>query len=272
LKKEGVPMNPNPGRFGRLRAFRASGAILFLGLLALPHVTLAQGSFGALWGAPRPPGAPVESMNLAPGFSTLPKGTKVAVMPLDIELYSISAGGVPEPKADWTEQAHKNFREALLARNGIQGIELITLSEKDADDFADINALHGAVARAISLHHFGPAALHLPTKAGKLDWSLGEVTRAIKDKTGADYALFSWVRDSYASGERQFMMGAVALLSLGQVVPGGGLQQGYASLVDLNTGRVLWFNRMARTAGDLREPAKAAASVDVLLDQFPATK
>jgi hypothetical protein len=80
------------------------------------------------------------------------------------------------------------------------------------------------------------------------------------------------VRDSYASGERQFMMGAVALLSLGQVVPGGGLQQGYASLVDLNTGRVLWFNRMARTAGDLREPAKAAASVDVLLDQFPAAK
>jgi hypothetical protein len=235
-------------------------------LLALPQVSLAQ---GALWGPSRPPGEPVESKNLAPGFSTLPKGTKVVVMPLDIELYSISAGGVPEPKADWTELAHKNVRDALIKREGIQGVQLLTLSERDADDFADINALHGAVARAISLHHFGPAGLNLPTKAGKLDWSLGEVVRAIKDKTGADYALFSWVRDSYASGERQFM---VALLSLGQVVPGGGLQQGYASLVDLNTGRVLWFNQMRRTAGDLRDPEKAAGTVEVLLDQFPVAK
>jgi hypothetical protein len=252
--------------------FRASGAILFLGLLALPHVSLAQGLLGTLWGPPRPPGEPVESMNLAPGFSTLPKGTKVVVMPLDIELYSISAGGVPEPKADWTELAHKNFRDALIKRQGIQGVELVTLSERDADDFADINALHGAVARAISLHHFGPPSFHLPTKAGKLDWSIGEAVRAIKDKTGADYALFSWVRDSYASGERQFMMGAVAILSLGQVVPGGGLQQGYASLVDLNTGRVLWFNQIRRTSGDLRDPEKAAGTVEALLDQFPVTK
>jgi hypothetical protein len=265
-------MNPNPGRFGRLRVFRAVGAGLFMGLLALPQVSLAQGALGSLWGPSRPPGAPIESMNLAPGFSTLPKGTKVVVMPLDIELYSISAGGVPEPKADWTELAHKNFRDALIKREGIQGVQLVTLSERDADDFADINALHGAVARAISLHHFGPAGLKLPTKAGKLDWSLGEVVRVIHDKTGADYALFSWVRDSYASGERQFMMGAVALLSLGQVVPGGGLQQGYASLVDLNTGRVLWFNQMRRTAGDLRDPEKAAGTVEALLDQFPVAK
>src|SRR6267142_4289749 len=259
-------MNPNPSRFGRLRVFRASGAVLFLGLLALPHVSLAQ---GVLWGPSRPPGEPVESMNLAPGFRNLPKGTKVVVMPLDIELYSISAGGVPEPKADWTELAHKNFRDALIARQGIQGIELVTLSERDADDFSDINALHGAVARAISLHHFGPPLYHLPTKEGKLDWSLGEAVRVIKEKTGADYALFSWVRDSYASGERQATMAIVAVLSLGRYVPGGGLQNAYASLVDLNSGRVLWFNRMQRNAGDLREASKAAGTVDALLDQFP---
>jgi hypothetical protein len=235
----------------------AAARVLLCAWLALPSVTQAQTS---------------DSRNLAPGFSTLPKGTKVVVMPLDIELYSISAGGVPEPKADWTELAHKNFRDALVKRQGIQGVELVTLSERDADDFADINALHGAVARAISLHHFGPATLNLPTKQGKLDWSLGEAVRAIKGKTGADYALFSWVRDSYASGERQATMAIVGILSLGRYVPGGGLQQGYASLVDLSTGRVLWFNRMARTSGDLRDPEKAAGTVEVLLDQFPVAK
>jgi hypothetical protein len=240
-------------------ALRARAGALICAYLVFPHLAAAQT-------------APSDSRNLAPGFSTLAKGTKVVVMPLDIELYSISAGGVPEPMAEWTEKAHKNFRAALIERKGIQGIELVTLSERDADDLADINALHGAVARAISLHHFGPPAFNLPTKQGKLDWSLGEAVRIIKEKTGADYALFSWVRDSYASGERQATMAVVAILSLGRYVPGGGLQTAYASLVDLNSGRVLWFNRMQRTAGDLREPEKAAGTVDALLDQFPVAK
>ena len=254
-------MHSNPKRFGALRreVLNLAAGALLLALIPLPQTANAQTT--------QP-----DSKNLAPGFGTLPKGTKVVVMPLDIELYSISAGGVPEPKADWTEQAHKNFREALKARNGIQGIELVTLSERDADDFADINTLHGAVARAISLHHFGPPNFNLPTKQGKLDWSLGDVVRAVKEKTGADYALFSWVRDSYASTERQATMAVVAILSLGRYVPGGGLQMGYASLVDLNTGRVLWFNRLRRAAGDLRDPSKAADTVDALLDQFPVVK
>ena len=37
----------------------------------------------------------------------------------------------------------------------------------------------------------------------------------------------------------------------------GGSQTGYASLVDLRTGRVVWFNNLARGFGDLREPEPA---------------
>ena len=146
-------------------------------------------------------------------------------------------------------------------------------SEQDADDFAEINTLHAAVARAINLHHFGPGYLTLPTKDGKLDWSLGEAVRPIKQKTGADYALFSWVRDSYTSDERKAAMVAMAVLSLGRVVPtAGGLQTGYASLVDLKTGRILWFNRLSRGSGDLREAEKAKETLEALLQQFPATQ
>ncbi|MDO8931169.1 MAG: hypothetical protein Q7U97_02135, partial [Rhodocyclaceae bacterium] len=50
--------------------------------------------------------AQADSRNLAPGFSKLAKGAKILVMPPDVELFSISAGGVSEPKADWTEAAH----------------------------------------------------------------------------------------------------------------------------------------------------------------------
>jgi hypothetical protein len=212
---------------------------------------------------------PVSSKNLAPGFASLHKGLKVVIMPTDIELFSISAGGVLEPKADWTEAASRNFKEALLQKKRTLGLETAELTESQADDVAEINTLHGAVAQAISLHHFGISAFSLPTKDGKLDWSLGEAVRAVKDKTGADYALFSWIRDSYASGERKAAMVVMAVLGIGLT---GGAQIGYASLVDLNTGQVLWFNKLVRASGDLREAEPAAETLDALLAQFPVSK
>lgn len=238
-----------------MRKPAAAGWIAFLFLI--PVV------FCAAWG---------QTPNLAPGFSTLPKGSKVAIMPVDLELFSISAGGVPEPRADWTEAAHSHFKAALLQKKQAFGLTAIDLSEKDADQFAELNGLHAAIARAIAMHHFGPSSLHLPTKDGKLDWSLGESTQALKQATGADYALFSWVRDGYASAERQAAMVAIAVLSLGRAIPGGGAQTAYASLVDLSTGRVLWFNWLRRGSGDLREADKAVETLDVLLRDFPVAK
>lgn len=215
------------------------------------------------------PQAVAQNRNLAPGFETLPKGAKVVLMPTDIELFSISGGGVPEPRADWTEAASRHFKSALVAHKASLGLATSELGEKDADDLAEINHLHAAIARAIAVHHFGPGMLRLPTKGDKMDWSLGEPVREIKARTGADYALFSWVRDSYASGERVATMIALAIFGIG--VPGGS-QVGYASLVDLNTGQVLWFNRLLRAGGDLREAEKAAETVKTLLNGFPAAK
>lgn len=210
-----------------------------------------------------------ESRNLAPGFTNLPASTRVVLMPVDIELFSISAGGVAEPKADWTQAASNNFKSALLKKQGALGVALSELTESDADAFTEINALHGAVARAIAIHHFGSSVFKLPTKEGKLDWSLGEEVNVIKAKTGADYALFCWIRDSYSSKERVAAMVVMAMLGVGI---GGGVQTGYASLVDLNTGRILWFNRLSRGHGDLREEDRARETANALLENFPVAK
>jgi hypothetical protein len=210
-----------------------------------------------------------QSRNLAPGFTALPKNAKVVIMPTDIELFSISAGGIPEPKADWTEAANRYFKAALIEKKKALGATTVDLSDKDADDFEEINNLHAAVARSINMHHFGAGTFNLPTKDGKLDWSMGDPVQRIKERTGADYALFSWIRDSYTSGERVLTM--IALAAFGVGVPGG-TQVGYASLVDLNTGRVLWFNKLARATGDLREADKAKETLDALLNGFPASQ
>ena len=214
--------------------------------------------------------AAAQSKNLAPGFLSLPKGARVALMPTDIELFVISAGGVFEPKADWTEAASKHFRDALMQKNQTLGLSAVELAQKDADEADEINSLHGAIARAIAMHHFGN--LKLPTKDGQLDWSMGESVQPIKKATGADYALFSFVRGSYASEERKAAMVAMAILTLGRAALTLGVQTGYASLVDLNTGRVVWFNQLQRGTGDLREPEKAAETLDALLREFPVAK
>ena len=98
---------------------------------------------------------------------------------------------------------------------------------------------------------------------------MGDSVKLLKDKTGADYALFTWIRDSYASPERKAAMVVMAILGVGIA---GGAQIGYASLVDLNNGRIVWFNDLRRAHGDLRETESAKETVETLLKGFPVSK
>jgi len=207
--------------------------------------------------------------SLAPGFTERPQGSRIVVMPADMELFSLSAGGVPEAKADWTQAAQKHFAAGLAARQTVLGKQVAMFDERDMDEFSQVNALHGAVAQAVNLHYEGPRVYRLPTKNGQLNWSMGDSVTALREKTGADYALFTWVRDSYASAERKAAMVAMAILGIGLV---GGSQVGYASLVDLQTGRIVWFNSVRRQKGDLREAGAALETVDALLSDFPEAK
>ena len=206
------------------------------------------------------------SRHLAPGFTHRAPDSRIVLLPPDMELFSISAGGVSEPRADWTEAAQKHFSQALAGQGARLGTNVSAMTPAQADEFHEIVALHRAVADAIALHHDD---LRLPTKGRRLDWSLGPVVQPIKERTGADYALFTWMRDSYASTERKAVMLGMALLGAASL---GGEQVGYASLVDLNTGRVVWFNELNRMWGDLRDPAAARETVDALLKGFPPIK
>ncbi len=204
--------------------------------------------------------------HLAPGFHARPAGSRLVIVPADMELFSISAGGVEEPKADWTEAAQKHFKAALANKREQLGPEIVELGEAELDEMAELNALQRAVAEAVFVHHTG-MGMKLPTKNDRLDWSLGEAIKPLKARTGADYALFTWIRDSYASNERKATMIALALIG---AITTGGYQMGYASLVDLNSGRVVWFNDLRRMSGDLRDGKSAMETVETLLKGFPA--
>jgi len=208
------------------------------------------------------------SKHLAPGFSARPAGSKLVIVPADMELYSISAGGVVEPRADWTESAQKNFLTALDGEQKLLGPGFIKLDAAAADDLFDVLALERAVASAIAMHHRN-GDMQLQTKGQRLDWSMGDAVKPLAERTGADYALFTWVRHSYASSERKAAMLALALIGAISI---GGEQEAHATLVDLHTGRIVWFNQIDRMSGDLREPKPAKETVEALLKDFPELK
>ena len=213
--------------------------------------------------------ASVDAKNLAPGFAGLNRSDKVLLMPVDVELFSISGGGVSEPKADWTASAQRYMADEMRKLRMALRLDAVEMSEQAADEFGEQVGLHAAVASSIALHHGMGGPWALPTKAGKLDWRFDDAMQPLAAKTGARYGLFVWVRDSYASAERKAVMVGLALLGVGIA---GGVQVGYASLVDLQTGQVVWFNRLARGSGDLREAASARESMDALLAGFPAVR
>lgn len=199
-------------------------------------------------------------------------GVEVLLLEPDIELSEISVGGIAFPKADWTERGRANVNAALVQIMEKKNARLVSY-EGPADappehPYNQILKLHEAVGSEILNHKYSRnALLVLPTKKDRFDWTLGPEVQQLREVYDADYALFVYFRDSFATGGRVAMMVVVGALT-GLVVPGG-FQVGYASLVDLESGDILWFNVLFSEVGDLRDPTDAAKATEDLLDQLP---
>ena len=195
---------------------------------------------------------------------------KVVLVEPDIELSEVLAGGAEEPRKAWTDTARQLYPQMareLLTRRGIEVAPDFTLppAESNDDRIRQLVLLNQAVSISI-LQYSRPGTSPnsgLRNKHGQFDWTLGPGVSALREATGADYALFTYVRDSYTSGGRAAMR-VIGFLLLGGDV-GGGYQIGLASLVDLRTGRVVWHNLLVDQSGDLRDPAGARETTEDLL-------
>jgi hypothetical protein len=190
---------------------------------------------------------------------------KVVMVEPDVQLGSLQAAGGVEWRADWTTTALELISKHVSVRLSGKGVELVKADNLTDQHEVQLVKLHGAVGQAILLHLYNPA-LKLPTKGDALDWSIGPGANALRSHYGADYALFVYVRDSYTSSGRAMLMLGAAILGVGVQ---GGQQVGFASLVDLRTGNIVWFNRIANGSGDLRTDAPAKKTVEDLLRDLP---
>lgn len=207
---------------------------------------------------------------------------RLLVMRPDVQVSSLTAGGMPEARADWTEQARTNIIAALRAQQAERGGKVQVLARRNElagvneETVADLERLHGAVGNSIALHKYMGA--YLPTKRRKgLEYTLGADAVALGRQTGFDYALFMHAEDNIASAGRvALQVLGTAGCFIGICAPSGGSSQfAYASLVDLRTGEVVWFNVVQTGSqlpgvkfGDIRTPQGAAQMVERLVGRM----
>ncbi|HEX8938235.1 MAG TPA: hypothetical protein VF776_08210 [Sphingomicrobium sp.] len=215
---------------------------------------------------------------------TPPSGDyKLLVLRPDVTVGSLTTGGMVEPRADWTDQARASIIQALKSQQASRGGNVTIIEHRNQlaavgeQELADVERLNFAVDQSIVLHKY--LGDYLPTKRGKgLDWTLGADAVKLGQKTGYDYALFLHAEDEVASGGR-IALGVLGLAGcfIGFCAPnvGGQQQLDYASLVDLKTGEVVWFNVVSAGSeipgikfGDLRSSEGAAQMVERLLGRM----
>ena len=208
-------------------------------------------------------------------FNTEPKYTmrtfdkndpKILLMPVDIEICELTLAGMCEPSASWTQNSKDNiivsFKEILGERNAVL-VEYEKNNEND--EIIQLIKLHTQIGQEIINNEYGP--FELPTKK-EFDWSIGQKVKLLKKKYKSDYAIFIYFRDQYSSTERVLYNIVTAGLFPG-IIPIGGSQLAFASLVNLVNGEISWFNGYYRSFCDVRDVEKARETVNKLFEEFP---
>lgn len=196
-----------------------------------------------------------------------PAGSQVILMEPGVQLGLLTASGITEPRADWSKAAKENLSREIAAQlqTRAHGFKVVDPEAEMDGRSGQLLRLNNAVGQSILLFTYGP--LTLPTKGKDLDWTLGEGVKALGEAHGAQYALFVNANGNYASSGRVAAMVGMAMLGVSMPL---GNQQVIASLVDLKTGQVVWFNvALAGPNADMREPAGAAALATSLLKNIP---
>jgi hypothetical protein len=189
----------------------------------------------------------------------------------DVRVTEQTTAGLEQPKADWTETARSQIANAMQAEQARRGAEMRMMPALTGDDdrlMADYKKLFKFVADSAIRHQLF-AEKPLPTKADKFDWSLGSGVTKLGALGGGDYGLFLYTFDSYESPGHKNAQLIGKLMGGAADVQDPETRIGYAGLVDLKSGELVWLNVDVNSKGDVRTAGGADIRVTNLLRGFP---
>jgi hypothetical protein len=204
-----------------------------------------------------------------PAYATpgaaLPK--KVVLLPPQMFVYALTAGGLPTRMTEWETAARDNLAAASTRQaQADQRFELLPmppLSPAEADTVEAHLGLYDRVAQSIFLYARGGAAAWAHKKAD-FDYTLGPGLAFLREKTGADAAMIILGSDFISSGGRRATVAAG--LAIGLLLP---LGQAFitSGLIDLKTGAIEWMAFDSSVSVDSR----SATDIDSLIKTFYTT-
>lgn len=215
-----------------------------------------------------------------PQFSNYFNNTRRAtLMPIDIKVYKLTAGGVSEEMDEWEANIESLIKQEIRgALESSSKIKIAFLEESNLEpnlkEFLDEQkGLYRAVAQSIISHTYMEGNI-FKSKLKAFDYTLGSDLNHIIEFIDTDSILF-------VSGKRTFWTGGRVMLAtwgilLGAVtgvyvVPIGAPDWIAVALIDVKTGDILWFRYMGApftTVGDLREKNVASQTVEYLFKDF----
>lgn len=199
----------------------------------------------------------------------------VALLPPDVKVYRLTAGGVRELMDEWSEEGRQNLVKAIAKRVGDEGG--FVLKEFDPgrspavkQEFDEVRPLFEAVTSSVWQHTYRPETI-FQTKMERFDYALGPLD-ALAGAAEADALLFVYAWDHISTGGRvalnvfMMLLGAAAGVV---IIPAGGHTGIVTALVDPKTGDVLWFNvKGSGGAHNLREAASTESLVADAFEEF----
>jgi hypothetical protein len=167
----------------------------------------------------------------------------IAVLPPDVDVYKVTAGGVTEKIDEWSEEAKANIKEALKTHLSqrhdfeIKFIEEDWLKQNHKDVWTANRELYYVVSLSALIHAYtGPE--QFPSKKKYFQYTLGEDLKSLAQAVEADAVFFIYGADYEDTG------GRVAFKIFAAVLTGTVLYNPCMltmGLVNGKTGDMEWF-------------------------------
>ena len=209
------------------------------------------------------------------GKSEHPMPRKMLLLPADIRVHEVSAGGIVEKVDDWTDQANghaaKAIRQIGASGNLFQVKEMPALAPEDKAALEQHVALYELVAVSADFSRSGPFA-PWRERARNFDYTLGPGLQKLAESGDIDAAVVVIGSDYISSAGRkaQMALGVLAAALLGAaVIPQGGISYVSVGVVDLRSGDLLWFSTNRGPQNDLREESNVQNTLARLFKEYP---
>ena len=164
---------------------------------------------------------------------SVPMNTSVLIVPPDVVISLLNAGGNKEPRADWSENVQSSLEDAIQGYLYSKGVRFISYGQKTiADEHIDIMRQANVLMDAVELSQVRQGI-------GERIYAIDKSTLEKLTPFRAEYALVTVLRAELASGGRT----AVAILSsIAGVAVKTNSAEFRVALFDLRDGQLKWAN------------------------------